>query len=1145
MGEPGAIGSRSTGAGGPLLGRTRELGILVEALESALSGDGRLVLVSGEAGIGKTRLADTLAGEARQRSAQVLWGRCWEAGGAPAYWPWLQAIRTWLRDADSPTVARALGSGGPHVARILPELREHVPDLSELAPDESEFARFRLFDATAGFLRAIAAERPIVLILDDLHAADEPSLLLLQFLAADMTSSQLLVIAVYREEEFDRSDPRPGLLAALARLPAARRVAPRALTEPEVARYIEDTVGSPPAPGIARAVHGETEGNPLFVGEVVRLLASEGRLDRVDTGIGWSFGITEGVRAVIGRRLARLSQPCHDLLARASVLGVEVPVDVLASLEGRTPDELVELLDEAVAARVMQVPTTPGGRWRFDHALIRDVLYAALPASARIRLHRRTGETLEAMHREDRDPPLAELAHHFVAGAAGSKAAEYARLAAVRATELSAHEEAVRLYRLALEAPGLDEPARCELLVGLGEAATRAGDQAAAKAVFLQAAAIAERLDLSESFARAAVGYGGRFVWIRAGDDDRLVPLLERALAVLGPADGILRARLLARLAGALRDEPHMERRAALSADALAMARRLGDPATLGAALLSRYTSIMGVDGLVEMGSLADEFRQIASRTADRELLADSHLLRVLLAVVRGDGEACRAEVDGIGRLARALRQPSLEWYQAMMRTGFALMEGRLADVEALLPETRHRGDRTQRWDAEFSYRVGLILLRREQGRLEEVADLVRQSADDFPGYRLMSCLRAYESAVNGPVVNARRDLAELSRDGYAYLPRDGGWVFGMLCLAEAALRVGDLARANEIGALLAPTSGQFSTASGDGTWGPVDRVLGLVAAGSGRVDKALALLDRASDQSARMGARLWETRIAVERAGILADRAGPGDDDLARSLVVPALDTSRALGLVAIGAQAVGVLDQLEGPGRHDGGAIRTAAAAESATSRALDTGAGGASREGEAAFRREGDYWAVDFGRTFRLHDAKGLRYLAVLLAQPGREVHVLDLVGPPATPPRTSTSAGEASELGLRVEGSQGAGPGSGLDPEAKAAYRARLLELREEMDEAEGFNDYERAERARVEMEALTAELSAAFGLGGRARVGITSAERARQSVTKAIRDALRRIEAEDVALGAHLARSIRTGLYCVYDPDPAAAVHWRM
>jgi Predicted ATPase len=458
----------ASSAGGVLVGRDPEMRALLDALESARSGQGRLVLLAGEAGIGKTRLADAFAREARRTDARVLWGRCWEAGGAPAYWPWLQAIRVYLRDSDPAALRLALGSRGPHLARILPELRDLLLDLPELPHEDSDESRFQIFEATATFLRNVSSARPLVLVLDDLHVADEPSLRLLQFVAADMSDSRLLVIATYREEDVLGGDARPGLLADLGRSPAVQRLTLFGLGEGDVSRYIELAISASPPAGLVEAVHRETQGNPLFVGEVVRLLAEEGRLSQAQNALGRPFRIPKSVRVVIGRRLARLSESCRELLSRASVIGVEVPLDLLARLEGQPPEALLDLLDEGAAARVVDEPSSPGGRWRFGHGLVRDVLYAALPSSSRVLLHRRIGETLEALHGNDQEPPLAELAHHFLAAAAGPKAVEYARRAAERAMELAAYEEAVRLYRLAIEAGELEEAARCQLLLGLG-----------------------------------------------------------------------------------------------------------------------------------------------------------------------------------------------------------------------------------------------------------------------------------------------------------------------------------------------------------------------------------------------------------------------------------------------------------------------------------------------------------------------------------------------------------------------------------------------------------------------------------------------------------------------------------------------------
>ena len=343
-GDRGGPSPEVSGGGETLLGREREMATLRAALASASRGRGRLVLLSGEAGIGKTRLADTFAAEAGDLGVRVAWGRCWEAGGAPVYWPWLQAVRSLIRDVHAADLRRLIGPDGAPIAQVLPEVRDVLPELPELPDDDSDRARFQLFDSFSRLLRNAAHDGPIVVILDDLHAADEPSLLLLRFVAMDLAETGVVVLAIYREGELAPTDPRIGLLTELARVSSGERLDPLGLTVDEVGRYIEAEAGERPADGLAQAVHRETEGNPLFVGEIVRLLAEEGRLDRPPEGSGQPFGLTEGVKAVIGRRLARLSDPCREILARASVIGVEIPIELVVGLEERPASRLVALL---------------------------------------------------------------------------------------------------------------------------------------------------------------------------------------------------------------------------------------------------------------------------------------------------------------------------------------------------------------------------------------------------------------------------------------------------------------------------------------------------------------------------------------------------------------------------------------------------------------------------------------------------------------------------------------------------------------------------------------------------------------------------------------------------------------------------------
>src|ERR671918_879656 len=358
----GGFASAAPGPSGAsvFVGREAELTALVEGLEAARAGEGRLFLLAGEPGIGKSRLADELGSIALDRGARVLWGRCWEAGGAPAYWPWVQSIRALIRGRDPERLERELGAGAADVAQIISELRDMLPNLPEPPPLDPESARFRLFDVTARFLVAAASSEALVLVLDDLHAADAPSLLLLRFLAGEIAESRLLVVGSFRDVALERDHPLSVALAELGRAPVTRRLHLRGLDRDDVARFIQLSTGTRPSGRLVATVHEETQGNPLFMVEVVRLLAREGRIGAAAT-VEWTTPILEGVREVIGRRLSHLGGDATEVLTLASVLGREFDLESLGSLAGRPAPELLAALEEAVAARIVtDLPGTPG-----------------------------------------------------------------------------------------------------------------------------------------------------------------------------------------------------------------------------------------------------------------------------------------------------------------------------------------------------------------------------------------------------------------------------------------------------------------------------------------------------------------------------------------------------------------------------------------------------------------------------------------------------------------------------------------------------------------------------------------------------------------------------------------------------------------
>ena len=466
------------GPGRAFVGRDRELADLVAGLDDAIGGRVRLVLIAGEPGIGKTWLAEHLAEHAAKRGARVLWVRCWEGGGAPPFWPWAQLLRVLAEGLDDRTLAAWLGAGAAQVAQLLPGLAERL-GAAALPPGPeraSEAARFVLFEAVTRFLRQAAATQPLMMVMEDLQAADTASLLLLEFLARDLRGGRLLVMGTCRNLTAERGHGFGDTMGQLVR--EGHLLTLRGLDRGEVAELIEAISGTPPSEAMAAAVHEATEGNPLFVRETVRLLATDVTLQ--DPG-RLRVPLSGSVRTVIGRRLAPLSADAVLVLSAAAVVGREFDLSLVRAACELPIERILTGLSEAVALDVVTEAEGAVGRYRFCHSLIREVLYERLPIPARTDLHRRVGLAIERQDGDALAPRVAELAHHFARAAAAGDAAKalaYAREAGERAMAMHAYEEAAAQYRRALEAlrfTDADEAVRCELLLRLGAAQARAG----------------------------------------------------------------------------------------------------------------------------------------------------------------------------------------------------------------------------------------------------------------------------------------------------------------------------------------------------------------------------------------------------------------------------------------------------------------------------------------------------------------------------------------------------------------------------------------------------------------------------------------------------------------------------------------------
>jgi DNA-binding SARP family transcriptional activator len=883
--EPPTRAPAAERASGLLVGRERELAELSAGLERAFSGHGGVFLLAGEPGIGKSRLADELVTRARSRGAAVLVGRCWEAGGAPAYWPWVQALRAHVETAEPAALREQLGASAMEVAELIPELKVVLPDLPDppVPVIDPEEARFRLFDAVAAFLRRIAGEQPVVIALDDLHAADEPSLLLLRFLASTIESTSLLVLAAYRNLDPTIGEPLSGAVGALARERATTIIDLKGLPEHDVAKLIELTGGEAASPELVTSLHEETEGNPFFVGEIVRLLSSEG-------GLGGARGpqlpLPETLKEVVGRRLQHLSDACVDTLRTASVLGREFDLVVLSSLTGIDRTTLIELLDEAVGRRVVSgVPGTIN-RMRFAHALIRDVLYESLPPGGRATLHRRAVEVLEELSDGGVESRLAELAHHsFLAVPAGGadKAIAYAMRAGELAVKLLAYEEAERQYRAALsvfdQAPGAEPAARCEILLALADSQERAGDDAQAKDAFEAAAAVARSASLPDHLARAALGYGGRDVWgARAEWDARLVALLEDALAATGDADSALCARLLARLATALRGAADRGQPLSLAGRAVEMAERVGDRPALVYALEARAAVTHASGSPSEAISRAREVVELAEELGDQERAFGAHEQLLWSAWTLGDPVVVRAEVDALERIADELRIGWHRWLVSAFHAMSAIEQGRFADAGDLVEVAFHAGRRSHNWNALMSHTLHLFLLRAHQGRLEECEGILEETREAYPGYSIIGCALASLYAQLGRLDDARQLFEPFAADDFAGLPREEDWLANICLLTDVCLELDDPGIASAAYRLLEPYGHLNAVASAELGLGAVARPLALLATAMGAYDEAETHFEAALDMNGRMNARPWLALTQEGYGRMLLSRGRPQD---------------------------------------------------------------------------------------------------------------------------------------------------------------------------------------------------------------------------------------------------------------------------
>jgi class 3 adenylate cyclase len=854
-----------------------ELAELKGAIDEAVQGHGALFTLSGEPGVGKSRLSQEATAYAEGRGARVLWGRCWDHGGAPPYWPWMQVVRGLTDSAEPVALASWLGAGAAEIAQIVPEMREKVgalPALSSAELAQPEMARFRLFDSLVSFVRKAAEAQPLLIVLDDLHAADPTSLTLLVALSRQVRAMHVVVIATYREVDIKHKAELAALISDTER--EGTLFALRGLEAPDIYEFLERVQGVSASDPLVEQLREITEGNLFFLHEVVRQLTLQGQIDGDHAINAKRLGVTRGVSDFIKKLAQPLSKEARSVLDVASVIGREFSLDALAVGSGVTEDALVERLDEALSLEL--VDDLPGkiGRYSFRHALIREALYDALPPATRRRLHRTIAEAVRGM----RAPvePAAEIAYHYCqAGSAETAelAVEYSRAASRAAGCQLAYEEAASHLCNAIDALRLKrdggERLHAELLCELGEAQVKSGDLAEGRRTCLSAANLARRSNEPVLFARAVVT-AGRGVSNSGRTDQELVHLLNEALEMLGETDSPLRAQALARV-GVELYWSDQGRSVVLCQEAAEMAGRLGDPRTTIIALWGRHLSRRDPDGLEQRLADGREVIEIAEREGERDFALEARYYRLadlveageVDAFERGVREYLAAETQLRDRFKRGL----------LLHTMQALMSGRLPEASALAQQAFVAGQQSGRPLALNSFLIQHGHAMWELGRLGELEAPLRAFVAQNPLIvfgrvgLLMILLQL------GRVGEARAEFESLAKDEFRAVPRDWNWIPSMFMLAEHCAELGEVRHAGPLYNLLFPYAARNAALGNSYTYGSVAYALGRLTALLGREAEAEAHLEAALVANRKNRNQVWVIHAQFELACLLVHREG------------------------------------------------------------------------------------------------------------------------------------------------------------------------------------------------------------------------------------------------------------------------------
>ena len=890
-----------------------------EAWASTLHGRRSIVLLSGEPGIGKTRLARELALSAAHDGAIVLYGAC-EPGGADPYAAIANALGDLVERAPEEVLRAHVRRYGGALARLVPGLRSRLPELELGPPGDPETQRYQLLAAISGLVADAALDHPLMLVLDDLHWADGPTLAAIRHLVSTAAPGPYLLVATYRHTELQNSEGLRELLATVGRETDVRRLALDGLERDDVAALMEAAAGHAlDASGnhLADRVHQDTDGNPFYVVELLRSLTESGAVRRREDGryevmreIG-TIDAPAGVRDVVAGRADQLGEATARALGVAAVIGRDFDLGLLAAVAGEDEDELVDLLDAAVAAGiVIEVPDEPD-TYRFGHALVVATLYDRMSRARRTRVHRRVAEALAAAA-----APPAEIAHHYFAAlpaAAAADALRYAKLAGRAALDGFAPDEGARWYARALELVPRDDPdERIDVLTGLGEAQQQAGDATFRETLLATSRLALEREDVDRLAVAVFANGRGRFASAGSVDAER-IGLLEALIERLPRADA-RRAKALALLAAERVWDGAVEPRIELTDEALAVAREAGDPVALAQVLAWRFTAIWAPWTLAERLENASELEALGEALGDPTL---RFWAAVWNAIARGEAnDAAGVErcLERQREMAGRCHQPMFDMIRMFQEGWWALVRGELAEAERLAGEGLVTGTAAGEPDVQPYYATLLVAIRSEQNRLAEMVEPLELGVQAFPGVGHLRSLLALARSEVGDRDGARALLeAEAATGGFDSPAIEPTTLATLTSWAEVVVRLEAEEHAEALLRWIDPCRGQH-VLQATSAYGSAGRFAARLHALLGHLEEADERFAAATADLDALGAQAFAARARAEHAQLLL-RAG--EPERAQELALAAATTARERGYEPVAALAAEVLNDLEGGGQ------------------------------------------------------------------------------------------------------------------------------------------------------------------------------------------------------------------------------------